>query len=87
MPDRHVAVQRAQLLLVEDLADQALVAHGHDVAALGDGDARGLLPTVLEGVEGEVGETGDIRALGVDAEDAALVARSVAELVHGHRRG
>ena len=83
VPDRHVAAQRAQLLLVEDLVDEALVAHRHDVAALGDGDACRLLPSVLQGVEGEVGEAGDIRARGVDAEDAALVARSVAELEHG----
>ena len=41
---------------------------------------------MLEGVEGEVGEAGDIRARGVDAEDAALVARSVAELEHGMAR-
>jgi hypothetical protein len=80
-------VERAQLLLVEDLVDEALLAHRHDVAALGDGDACRLLPAVLEGLEGEVGEAGDIRALRVDAEHAALVARSVAELVHGHERG
>ena len=83
--DGHVAAQRAQLLLVEDLVDEALVAHRHDVAALGRGDARRLLPAVLQGVEGEVGEAGDIRARGVDAEDAALVARSVAELEHEGR--
>ena len=58
--DRHVALQRAQLLLVEHLVDEALVAHGHDVAALGGGDARRLLPAVLERVEREVGEAGDV---------------------------
>jgi hypothetical protein len=78
--DRHVALQRAQLLLVEHLADQPLVAHGHDVAALRGGDARRLLPAVLEGVQGEVGQPGDVVAGGVDAEDPALVARSVAEV-------
>ena len=34
VPDGHVAAQRAQLLLVEHLVDEALVAHRHDVAAL-----------------------------------------------------
>ena len=58
--DRHVALQRAQLLLVEDLVDEALVAHRHDVAALGGRDARGLLPAVLEGVQREVREAGDV---------------------------
>ena len=76
--DRHVALQRAQLLLVEDLVDEALVAHGHDVAALGGGDARRLLAAVLERVEREVGEPGDVVLGRVDAEDAALVARAVA---------
>ena len=85
-PTARSPLQRAQLLLVEDLVDQALVAHGHDVAALRDGDARRLLPAVLQGIEGEVGEAGDIGARGADAEDAALVARSVAELEHERRR-
>ena len=58
--DRHLALQRAQLLLVEHLVDEALVAHRHDVAALRRGDAGGLLPAVLEGVEREVREAGDV---------------------------
>ena len=78
MADRHLALQRAQLLLVEDLVDEALVAHGHDAAACDDGDAGGLLPAVLERVEREVRQAGDVVAGRVDAEDAALVARSVA---------
>ena len=49
--DRHVALQRAQLLLVEDLVDEALVAHRHDVAALAGGDPGRLLAAVLERVE------------------------------------
>ena len=81
--DRHVAAQRAQLLLVEHLVDEALVAHRHDVAALGYGDACGLLAPVLQRVQGEVGETGDIRPRGLDTEHAALVARSVTEVEHG----
>jgi hypothetical protein len=35
-------------------------------------------PAVLEGVQREVGETGDVVLRGVDPEDAALVTRSVA---------
>jgi hypothetical protein len=83
MPDGHVAAQRAQLLLVEHLVDEALVAHRHDVAALGCGDACRLLAPVLQRVQSEVRETGDIRAWGMDAEHAALVARSVTEVEHG----
>jgi hypothetical protein len=46
--DRHVAEQRAQGVLVEDLGHQSLVANGHDVARSGrGGDARRLLAAVL----------------------------------------
>jgi hypothetical protein len=50
------------------------------VAALGRGDTGGLLPSVLEGKQSEVGETGDVAPWGADTEDAALVARSVTEV-------
>ena len=78
MPDRHAAGQRAQLLLVEDLVDEALVADGHDVATLGGRDARRFLPSVLKGIEREVGVTSDLAARRADAEYPALVARTVA---------
>ena len=80
MADRHVPLQSAQPLLVEHLVHEPLVAHRHDVAALGGRDAGGLLPAVLERVQREVGETGDVAPRGADTEDAALVARSVAEV-------
>ena len=60
--DRHVALQRLQLLLVEDLGDQAGVAQGGDVAALAGGDPGRLLAAVLQRVEAEVGEPGDVVA-------------------------
>jgi hypothetical protein len=77
VPDRHLPLQRAQLLLVEDLVDQALVAHGHDVTALRGGDPGRLLPAVLKGVEREVAQAGDVVLRRVDAEDPAFVARAV----------
>ena len=49
--DRHVALQRPQLLLVEDLGDEARVAQRGDVAALAGGDPGRLLAAVLERVE------------------------------------
>ena len=73
--DRHVALQRPQLLLVEDLGDEAGVAHRGDVAALAGGDPGRLLAAVLERVEAEVGEAGDVVPGCVYAEDAAFVAR------------
>ena len=76
--DRHVAVERAQLLLVEDLRDEPGVAQRGDVAALARRDPGRLLAAVLERVEREVGELRDLLAGRVHAEDAALVARAVA---------
>ena len=77
VPDRHVAGERPQAALVEDLGDQAEVALGGDVAALAGRDAGRFLAAVLEREEREVGEPGDVVLGRVDAEDAALVARAV----------
>ena len=84
--DRQVAAERAQLVLAEDLRDEAERALGDDVAAVvGGRDPRRLLAAVLERVEGEVREAGDVVLGRVDAEDAALVTRSVA-MVEGRRQ-
>ena len=71
MADRRAPGQRLQLALVEDLRDEAHVPHGEHAAAVGDGDAGALLPAVLQRVEREVGQAGDVAAGRVDAEDAA----------------
>ena len=61
--DRELAGERAQVVLAEDLADEAEVAARDDVpAAVGGGDARRLLAAVLERVEREVGEPRDLVA-------------------------
>ena len=51
----------------------------------GGGDSRRLLAAVLEREQREVRQTGDVVSRREDAEHAALVARSVAMVVH--RRG
>ena len=80
--DRHVADQRAQLVLVEHLRDEALVADRHDAAAARRGrDPRGLLAAVLEREQREVGEPRDVVLGRVDPEHAALVAWPVAMIV------
>ncbi len=71
MPDGRAPGQGLQLALVEDLGDEPHVAHGEHAPAVADGDAGTLLPAVLERVEREVGEAGDVAAGRVDAEDAA----------------
>jgi hypothetical protein len=82
----HVPLQRAQLLLVEDLVDQALVAHGHDVAVLRGRDAGRFLPAVLERVEREIGEPRDLATRCDYAEDPALIARAIAVFEKGFSR-
>ena len=73
MADREVALERLERGLVEDLGDQAHVLVDQDLAAVADRDAGRLLAAVLERVEAEVGELGDVLAGGPDAEDAAGV--------------
>ena len=75
--DRHLARERLQAPLVEHLGDEAHVALGGDVTALRGRDAGRFLAAVLERVEREVGEPGDVLLRCVDAEHAALVARAV----------
>ena len=69
--DRDVAVQAAQLLLVEDLRDEAHVAQHGQAAVVGDGDPGRLLAAVLEREQPEVGDARDVALGGADAEDAA----------------
>ena len=47
VPDGHLALERAQLLLVEDLGDEAQVAHGHDLAGVRRRDPGRFLAAVL----------------------------------------
>ena len=62
-----------RVVLVEDLGDQAHVLDHQDLAAVAHRDARRLLATVLQGVEAEVGELGDLFVGSPDAEDPAGV--------------
>jgi hypothetical protein len=42
---------------------------------------------VLQGEQGEIGETGDVMAGRIDPEDAAFIAGSVAVVVHERGHG
>src|SRR5439155_14848790 len=74
VPDRDVAVQAPELLLGEDLRDEAHVAQDGEVAAIGDGDSGRLLASVLERKEAEVGDASDIATRRANAEDATHLA-------------
>ena len=66
-----VAAQAAQLLLVEDLGDEAHVAQHRQAALVGDRDPGRLLAAVLEREEAEVRDARDVAVGRADAEDAA----------------
>ena len=71
VPDRELAVEPAEVLLVEDLRDEAHLAEHRQVAAVRDRDPRRLLAAVLERVQAEVREPRDVAVGCADAEDAA----------------
>ncbi len=71
--DRQVPLERVQRGLVEDLRDQAHVLVDQDLAAVAHRDAGRLLAAVLEGVEAEVGQLGDVLTGRPDTEDPARV--------------
>src|SRR5581483_12323681 len=54
MPDRELAAQPAEVLLVEDLRHESHLAEDGQPAAVGDRDPGRLLAAVLERVQREV---------------------------------
>ena len=84
MADRQFAAERAQIVLLEHLANQPQRALGDDVpVAIRCGDSRGLLAAVLKRVQSEVRQPGDVVIGRIDAEDAAFVTRALAVIEHG----
>ncbi len=73
VPDGDVPRQGVEGRLVEDLGDEAHVLVDEDLLAVARRDARRLLAAVLQRVEPEVGELGDLLAGRPDTEDAAGV--------------
>jgi hypothetical protein len=69
--DRDLAAQTVELLLVEDLRDEAEVAQRRQASLLRDGDPGGLLAAVLQRKEAEVREPRDVTVCGVNPENAA----------------
>ena len=77
VPDGDVALHGGQRLLVEHLADQAEILEHQHLGAVGDGDARGLLATVLQRIQAVVGELRHFFAGRPDPEYAAFFFRLV----------
>jgi hypothetical protein len=71
--DGDMPPQRRQGRLVECLADQSHVLVDQDLGTVADRDASRLLPSVLQSVEPEIGEFGDLFPGSPDTEDATSV--------------
>src|SRR5439155_24853307 len=71
--DRGVTRQVAEVVLLEDLRDEAHAAMQVDAESVGRGDAGALLAAVLEGIDAVEGDAGYIFTGRVDAEYAALL--------------
>ena len=72
MTDGVRAGEPREDLLVEDLRDEAHVFDDRDLALVGDRDAGALLAAMLQGVEPEEGEPGDVAARGEDPNTPQL---------------
>ena len=77
VPEGDVPAQSLQGLLGKNVRDQALILVHEDLLAVGGRDAGALLAAMLEGVEGEVGETRNVLARGPHSEDAAVIAGTI----------
>jgi hypothetical protein len=81
--DGRIAAQAVELLLVEDLRDEAHVAEHGQPALVGDGDSGRFLAAVLEREEPEEGDARDVALRGADAEHSAHQATVPSSRVSG----
>ena len=71
VPDRYLAGQGLQLLLVEHARHEPHLTDDGDAPALGDRDAGGLLAAMLKREQTEIRQPGNVAFLRADAEHAA----------------
>lgn len=74
MPNANVSFELGEVTFGERLRDQPHVATNFYPAAIGDSNARRFLTTVLEGKKSEENDASYVHGVGVDAEDAAILA-------------
>lgn len=77
MAYRVVALEAYEAGLVEDLRDQTHVLDNQNTIARCNRDPCALLPSVLEGVQAEIGYPGDFFSGSINAEDPARLFRRV----------
>ena len=69
--DGGEALEMQKVFLLEDLRDEAHVLVDDDALAVGCGDACALLTSMLQSIETEEGDSGDVFSRGIHPEDAA----------------
>ena len=77
MTDGDMPGQLGDVLFLECLPDKPHGDFQMDSVAGAGGDARALLPAMLEGIKAEEGVSRNILAFGVNADDAASLSRIV----------
>ena len=77
MPQRHVALQAAENLFVENAGDEPHLAMAVDRDAVADRETRALLAAVLQRVQAEVCQPRDVFAGRVDSGDPARLVQNV----------
>ena len=87
MADGNALILHVRDLMAEYFIDEAHAARHIHPGAIRDGDAGTLLPAMLQGVEAEIRQTGDIFRMGVHAVNAAFLFPLrfwvVAIIIHG----
>ncbi len=84
MTDGEMTLERRQLVIVEDIGDEAHVLVDPKPLPVADRHAGRLLAAMLQGVQAVEGEKGSREAGGVHAEDSARLFRAVVEHVARH---
>ena len=84
MADGHVAGQRVEVALLEDAGDQAEVLGDRDRLVVADSNTGRLLAAVLQRVQPEVRQTGDVLAGCVDAKNSAGFLGVLGPIVQEH---
>ena len=84
MADAEVAGKYDEIFLIERLGDETHGSPALDLAAVARGDARALLPAMLQGVEREVCGAGCVLSWQVCSNDAASLSRPIRRKGHPH---
>jgi hypothetical protein len=70
----QMSLQVMQIVFIEDLRNQAQTFVDMGSFSVAGGYAGGLLASMLQGVNGKIGQPGNVHPRGTDSKDAACFA-------------